>query len=331
MVARRAVVPAGGDAGTVVTGPGLFSSVIPSADGRVSPARGTATDFSHFRSFPMRYSRLSLLTLVAAAPLMAQAPQADYAAAMHAAHGKETPTATPIARIAPRTAVAGSEVMYGTVDGKMLHGYLARPANAPRNAPAIIVVHEWWGLNDNIKSIVDRYAGEGYIVLAVDLFGRVATTPDTAMVLYQTAMKNVPAGEKNLAVAIAYLKSQGATKIGSVGYCFGGHWSLRTGLVGGNNINAVVMYYGAPITDRAALAPLNAPVLGLFGGLDRGIPVDSVRAMERTMRASGKNVSITVYPEANHAFANVSGQAYNAPAATDAWNKSLAFFKMNLR
>ncbi len=280
----------------------------------------------------MRLFRSLTLLLAAAAPLVAQAPrQADYAAAMHAAHGKETPTATPAATIAPRSAVTGSEVMYGTLNGKMLHGYLAKPAKAARNAPAIIVVHEWWGLNDNIKAVVDRYAGEGYTVLAVDLFGRVATSPDTAMVLYQTAMKNVPAGEQNIAQAIAYLKAQGATKIGAVGYCFGGHWSLRTGLVGGTDIKAVVMYYGAPITDRAQLTRLKAPVLGLFGGLDKGIPVDSVRAMERSIKAAGLPVTINVYADANHAFANSSGQAYNAAAANDAWRKSLAFFRTNLR
>ena len=274
-----------------------------------------------------------VLLCAAAAPLAAQAPRlTDYAEAMHAAHGRETPSATPAALIAPRSAVAGGDVMYGTVGGRMLHGYLAKPAGAAAsNGRAIIVVHEWWGLNSNIKAVVDRYAGEGYTVLAVDLFGRVATSPDTAMVLYQTAMKDIPAGEQNIASAIGYLKSQGATKIGSVGYCFGGHWSLRTGLVGGNDIKAVVMYYGAPITDRTQLARLKAPVLGLFGGLDKGIPVDSVRAMEQSLKANGRPVSINVYADANHAFANASGQAYNATAAEDAWKKSLAFFSTNLR
>jgi carboxymethylenebutenolidase len=279
----------------------------------------------------MRTLRLPLLIFAAVFPPALHAQQADYASAMHAAHGKEAPTATPIAQIAPRSAIVGTEVVYGTVDGKMLRGYMARPANAPRHAPAIIVVHEWWGLNDNIKAIVDRYAGEGYVAIGVDLFGRVATSPDTAMVLYQAAMKDVPAGERNISAAIAYLKSQGATKIGSVGYCFGGHWSLRTGLVGANDISAVVMYYGAPITDGPQLTRLSAPVLGLFGGLDRGIPVDSVRAMERSLKAGGKAVTINVYPDANHGFSNPSGQAYNAPAATDAWAKSLAFFAANLR
>jgi carboxymethylenebutenolidase len=275
--------------------------------------------------------RAAVLAAIITAPLSAQAPQTDYATAMHAAHGKETPTATPMARIAPRSAVVGEVIMYGSIGSKMLHGYLAKPAGAGRSTKAIIVVHEWWGLNDNIKAVADRYAGEGYTVLAVDLFGRVATTPDTAMVLYQTAMKNVPEGETNIAAAIAYLKAQGATKIGSVGYCFGGHWSLRTGLVGGRDISAVVMYYGAPITEGAQLSRLTAPVLGLFGGLDRGIPVDSVRAMERSMKGSGKKVTINVYADANHGFSNPSGQAYNAAAAADAWAKSVAFFGANLR
>ena len=280
----------------------------------------------------MQCSLRSMFLLVAVtAPLAAQAPQPDYANAMQHAHGRETPTASPVALIAPRAAVSGGEVMYGTVDGKMLHGYLAKPATMGKKRPAIIVVHEWWGLNENIKAVTDRYAGEGYMVLAVDLFGRVATTPDTAMVLYQTAMKNVPAGEQNLSAAITYLKSQGATSIGSVGYCFGGHWSLRTGLVGGQDIKAVVMYYGAPITDPAQLTRLKAPVLGLYGGLDKCIPVDSVRAMEKSMKGAGRSVRINVYADANHAFANPSGQAYNAAAATDAWKKSLAFFKANLK
>ena len=280
----------------------------------------------------MQLSIRSLVLLAAvAAPLCAQAPQADYAAAMHAAHGKETPTATPAALIAPRTAVSGSDVMYGTINGKMLHGYMARPTASAKTGRAIIVVHEWWGLNENIKAVVDRYAGEGYTVLAVDLFGRVATTPDTAMVLYQTAMQNIPAGEQNVGAAIAYLKAQGVSSIGVVGYCFGGHWSLRTGLVGGKDVKAVVMYYGAPITERASLSRLKAPVLGLFGGLDKGIPVDSVRAMERSMKANRRAVEIKVYADANHAFANSSGQAYNATAAADAWQKSLAFFRANLK
>lgn len=261
--------------------------------------------------------------------LVAQS-QPDYASAMRHEHAKDTPAPSPAARIAPRAEVESQTVVYGTVDGRQIKGFLTKPKGA-KGGPAIIMVHEWWGLNDNIQAVAKRYAGEGYTVLAVDLFGRVATTPDSAMVLYQTAMKNVPTGEKNIAAAIGYLKAQGATAIGAVGYCFGGHWSLRTGLVGGNDIKAVVIYYGAPITNPTEIARLKAPVLGLFGGKDTGIPVDSVRAMETVMKAAGRTVSINVYADANHAFANPTGQAYNAKAADDAWSKSLAFFRAQLK
>ncbi len=270
------------------------------------------------------------LTLCAVSAVSAQ-NQPDYASAMRHEHGTETPTASPAALIAPSTAVVGEVVSYGTQNGRAVTGYLAKPAGRTGGGPAIVMVHEWWGLNDNIKAVADRYAGEGYTVLAVDLFGRVATTPDSAMVLYQAAMQNVPAGEQNVASAISYLEKQGATSIGSIGYCFGGHWSLRTGLVGGVNVDAVVMYYGAPITDAKALAPLAAPVIGFFGGQDQSIPVDSVRAMETALKGAGRDVSITVYPDANHAFANPSGQAYNAVAADDAWKRTLTFFKANLK
>ncbi len=271
-------------------------------------------------------------SLLGTSPLAAQGTTPpDYANAMQHAHGKETATASPGALIAPRAAVVGETVTYTTIEGKAIKGYLAKPAKAASGKPAIIMVHEWWGLNANIKAVADRYAGEGYTVLAVDLFGSVATTPDAAMKLYQNAMANVPVGDKNVFDAIAYLKGQGATSIGAVGYCFGGHWSLRTGLVGGTDIKAVVMYYGAPITDQTQLVRLRAPMLGLFGGKDTGIPLDSVRAMESKLKGIGRSVVINVYANANHAFANPTGQAYDKVAAEDAWTKSLTFFKANLK
>ncbi len=281
----------------------------------------------------MRFSTLRLVAVAAvaaAAPLAAQQAAPDYAAAMHAAHAHETPTASPAAKIAPRAEVVTETVTYGTVNGAAVKGFLAKPKGG-KKGPALVVIHEWWGLNDNIKAVAERYAGEGYTVLAVDLFGTTATTPDAAMKLYQAAMKDVPAGEQNLAAAIAYLKKGGATSIGSVGYCFGGHWSLRTGLVGGADLKAVVIYYGAPITDTKELARLKAPVMGFYGGLDKGIPVDSVKKMQSLITGAGKTMTMTVYDDANHAFANPSGQAYNEKAAKDAWDKALAFFKANLK
>ena len=271
------------------------------------------------------------LVSIAIAPVGAQNKQPDYANAMRHEHAMQTTAPSPAALIAPRTAVVDEMVTYSTIDGKAINGFLAKPEKPRAGKPAILMVHEWWGLNDNIKAVAKRYAGEGYTVLAVDMFGSVATTPDAAMKLYQSAMANIPVGEKNLHDAIDFLKKQGATSIGSVGYCFGGHWSLRTGLVGGTDIKAVVIYYGAPITDASQLARLSAPVLGMYGGKDTGIPVDSVRAMEAKLKSAGRAVAINVYPDANHAFANPTGQAYNKAAAEDAWAKSLVFFTTNLK
>ncbi|GAB1341765.1 dienelactone hydrolase family protein [Gemmatimonas sp.] len=273
-------------------------------------------------------------TLLSAAPLAAQTAagnQPDYAAAMHREHMNDTPTASAGAKIAPRMPVTGESVVYATVDGKKIRGYLAKPTNF-KTGPAVVMVHEWWGLNDNMKAMADRYAGEGYAVLAVDLFGgQVATTPSDAMKLYQAGMANVPAGEKNVATAVQYLRSHGATSVGTVGYCFGGHWSLRTALAAGQGVNATVIYYGAPITDATQIAKLRSPVLGIFGGKDTGIPLDSVRAMEAQIKKAGKPVTIEVYANANHAFANPTGQAYDKVAAEDAFKKTNAFFKANLK
>lgn len=269
--------------------------------------------------------------VLAASPALAQ-NQADYAAEMHRAHAAETPVASAAARIAPRLAVTGETVTYATVGGKAVNGYIARPTGAAKSGPALVMVHEWWGLNDNIKAMADRYAGEGYTVLAVDLFGgQVATTPDAAMKLYQAGMSDIAAGEENVAKAVTYLRQHGATSVGTVGYCFGGHWSLRTGLAAGANVNAVAIFYGAPITDAQQLSRLQAPVLGLFGGKDTGIPLDSVRDMETAIRAAGRPVTITVFENANHAFANPSGQAYDAVAAEASWKATLDFFKTNLK
>lgn len=257
--------------------------------------------------------------------------QKDYTAEMMREHAHEVPTPSAGALVAPRTQVAGEMVQYGTANGKAIRGYLTKPKNAATGGPALIMIHEWWGLNDNIKAMADRYAGEGYTVLAVDLFGgQVASTAAEAGKQYQAAMQDIAGGENNMVAAVDYLRAHGASSVGTIGYCFGGHWSLRAGLAGGSKVNAVVIFYGAPITDANELSRLKAPVLGLFGGKDTGIPVTAVRSMESALKQAGHATTIQVYPDASHAFANPSGQAYNKADAEDAWTRTLAFFKANL-
>ncbi len=245
-------------------------------------------------------------------------------------HAGDSPSASPAALIDPAGEVTGSEVTYARIGDTDINGYLARPeGDGP--FPGLIVIQEWWGLNDNIRSMADRFAGEGYLALAVDMYeGEVATDRDGAMRLMRASMEQTDRLEENLRQAREYLVSNGATKVGSVGWCFGGGWSLRAAALLGDDLDAAVVYYGRAMTEEADLAPITAPILGLFGEIDRGIPVESVRAFEATMSRIGKSTSIHIYPDADHAFANPSGNRYNETAAADAWDKTLAFFAQHL-
>jgi carboxymethylenebutenolidase len=212
-------------------------------------------------------------------------------------------------------------------------GYLAYPAAAEGGLPAVLVFHEWWGLNDNIKAMADQLAGQGYVALAADLYGgRVAAQPEAARALMEQALKDRDAMGQNLRQANAYLKEQvKATRVGTIGWCFGGSMSLNAALLAPDQVDATIIYYGFVSGDAEQLKPLQAPVLGLFGGADDGIPLDTVRAFEAALKGLGKPVTIHVYDGAGHAFANPSGKNYQAAAAADAWQKSLAFLAEHLK
>ena len=264
------------------------------------------------------------------------ADKAEHAARMAQEHQHDSAAASPATMPAPTQTVAAEEIVYATLDGKPVKGYLTRPvlsAPATQPLPALVVIQEWWGLNDNVRTMARRFAGEGYLVLAVDLYeGTVATTPEAAMAAMQSAMAKPARLTDNLRQAQGYLASQwGATKIGVVGWCFGGGWALETALGIPEGIDAAVMYYGRTQSDPKALGALKAPLLGLFGGKDQGIPIDGVRAMEHELAKLGKNATIVVYPEADHAFANPTGNNYQAGPAEDAWGKTIAFFAQHLK
>ena len=253
--------------------------------------------------------------------------------AMAREHATDAPVANASA-MEPAQEVVAEEVVYGTVDGQPLRGYLARPEGAaPGTLSGVVVIHEWWGLNDNIRMMTRRLAGEGYVALAVDMYGgQVAEDPQQARNLVQTVMGNREAGLENLRAAADYLREErNAEEIGVIGWCFGGGWSLQAGLGMPEMIDAVVMYYGQPVTDRERLAQLDAPLLGLFGAEDQGIPLAEVREMEQTLADLSEDATIRVYEGANHAFANPSGERYNAAAAEDAWERTVAFFAEHLK
>ncbi len=207
-------------------------------------------------------------------------------------------------------------------------GYYAHPS-APGQYPGVVMMHEWWGLNDNIKGMARTLAAQGYQVLAVDLFGTVATTADAAT--KQVAALDQGKALDNMKAAVKFLRSHGASRIASLGWCFGGGQSLRLGLA--EPLDAVVLYYGAPlITDAAELASLRGrPVLGIFGDKDQAVHIADVRKFQAELDLLGVKNQIVIYPGLGHAFANPSGPTYAPSETLDAWKKTVAFLNANLK
>lgn len=281
-----------------------------------------------------RFGLLALLAIALAAcgSKSGGDPAANYPAQMAHEHRNDAPTPSPATQTAPASPVASQTVRYATINGRPVEGYLAYPASAEGGLPGVLVFHEWWGLNDNIRAMANQLAGEGYVALAVDVYGgQAATKPDAAEALMEAAMKNSDALSQNLRQAHAYLKDQvKATRIGTIGWCFGGGLSLRMALLV-PEVDAAVVYYGFVPTDPGALKPLKAPLLGLFGGADSSIPVSDVHKFESTLKALGKDAEIHIYDGAGHAFANPSGGNYKPDAAADAWKRSIAFLAAHLK
>jgi carboxymethylenebutenolidase len=249
---------------------------------------------------------------------------ADYVDAMAREHAGDQPVAGAAGGEAA-AGVVGAEVDYGPG-----HGYLARPPGTPR--AGLVVIHEWWGLNDNIREMSNRLAAAGYLALAVDLYeGEVAGEPGEARTLMQALMQDEDRAATHLGAALRWLEDEGGVaQVGSIGWCLGGAMSLRLALQMPEELDAAVIYYGRLVTDPAELAPLRMPILGIFGGQDRGIPVESVREFEMALQALGKTHEIVIYDDADHAFANPSGTRYQPEAAADAWQRTLAFLDAHL-
>jgi len=246
-------------------------------------------------------------------------------------HQGDKPTPTPIAVAEPAMPVTGEAITYATIDGEAITGYLAQPQDAEAGLSAVIAIHEWWGLNENIEAMARRIAGEGYTVLAVDLYdNEVASDPTVAKELLRSVMDNPGPAQENLSQAAQFLKEEyGAPKLGVIGWCFGGSWSLRAGLLL-KDLNAVVIYYGQLILAPEALDGLEAPVLAFFGEDDSSIPVEDVENFEEILTGLGKPADINLYAGVGHAFANPSGQNYDAAAAEEAWGATTAFFESQL-
>ena len=194
------------------------------------------------------------------------------------------------------------------------HGLLYLPAG-PGPHPGLVVIHEWWGLNEWIKEQARNFAKAGYVTLAVDLYrGKVATDAETAHELARGLPQD--RGVRDLTSAAAWLaqrKDVDPRRIGAIGWCMGGGYAAQLA-VADPNLKAVVINYGSLPTDDAALRQIHAAVLGNFGGLDRGITPDDVHAFEGAMKALGRSINVKIYPDAGHAFENPNNAGGFKPA-----------------
>ena len=213
-------------------------------------------------------------------------------------------------------------------NGGTTPGYLALPDGS---GPGVVVLQEWWGLNDDIMEIADRFAQAGFVALAPDMYhGNVASEPDDAR---KYAMElQLDQAARDLSGAVDYLLAQEKVlpkKVGSVGFCMGGALSLYLATL--RDTNAAVTYYGAPRYDEFSPEKVKAPVLAHFAGED---PDTTQRGQEQVqkMKAAGKRAEVHVYPGAHHSFFNKTRpEAHNAEAAEESWRRTLQFFKRNLQ
>ncbi len=231
--------------------------------------------------------------------------------------------------LAQAAAAKVTPVSITTVMGKPAKGVIAKPAQLP--APAVVLIHEWWGLNDQIKAVAADLADKGYIAIAIDLFGKEepATTADEAKA--QMASLNTEDATDAVASWVYYARDlqDGTNKVGTVGWCFGGAWSLNASIAA--PVDATVIYYGNVTRTVSQLENLKGPVLGHFGTLDQSINKEMVEGFEENMATAGKADSLTVYwYDADHAFANPTGSRYDAADAATAWQRTLDFYSANL-
>ena len=215
--------------------------------------------------------------------------------------------------------------------GGNTRGYLSVPTSG--TGPGVIVIQEWWGLVDHIKDVCDRFAAEGFVALAPDLYhGKTAKSPDEAGKLMMAL--RIDQAEQDLSAAIEYLATLDSTtseKVGVVGFCMGGALSLYTATKN-PHVGACVVFYGGHPNVKPDLPNLHAPVLGLYAARDGFVTPDSVHQLESKLKELGKQIEAHIYPGTDHAFFNdARPEVYNAEAAADAWRRTVEFLRKHLQ
>jgi carboxymethylenebutenolidase len=255
---------------------------------------------------------------LAAEPPHLHASDADSAVPSHQAH--------PVDPNVPKP--KGKSVELTLADGKTASAYVAQPKAAPRGG--LLILHEWWGLNDYVKSVADQYAGQGYLVLAVDLYdGHVATQPDEAEKLMQ-GLTEAYATAVETAGLNWLVKNVKGKKIATLGWCAGGGQSLNASLTNPDKVSATVIYYGLPVTDVERLRKLRGPILGIWAKQDGWITPHKVAAFDTALKDAGIKHEFRSY-DADHAFANPTGARFNPTAAQDANEATRRFLAAQLK
>ena len=212
-------------------------------------------------------------------------------------------------------------------NGGSTTGYLSTPASG--KGPGVIVIQEWWGLVDHIKDVADRFAREGFVALAPDLYhGRTARSPDEAGKLFMAL--NIDRAEKDLRGAIQFVLAQeetGKEKAGTVGFCMGGQLSLYAACANAN-VGACVNFYGIHPNVHPNIAGLLAPVLGFFAEKDGSVTPEAARKLEAQLKGAGKQTEFHIYPGVSHAFFNdTRAEVYNKAYAKESWERMLKFLR----
>lgn len=223
------------------------------------------------------------------------------------------------------------EVVEFASNGDIAQGYLAVPKKG--KGPGVIVIQEWWGLVGHIKNVCDRFAAEGFVALAPDLYhGKIAKSPDEAGKLMMAL--RIDEAEKDLRGASQFLLNHEATtgsKVGTVGFCMGGALSLYSATKN-PQVGACVVFYGGHPNVKPDLPNLQAPVLGIFAERDRSVTPEVVHKLEQQLKELGKQIEVHIYPGTEHAFFNDDRpEVYNEKAAADAWLRVLEFFRKYLQ
>jgi carboxymethylenebutenolidase len=232
----------------------------------------------------------------------------------------------------PDRPVVAETLPYAEVNDQLIYGYFAFPADMVDPLPGIIVIHERWGLDDGVRAQAERIAAQGYVVLAIDLYGgKTATDITSARPLMVEVVENPERANENIRQAYQFLIDSGqAPKIGVLGWSFGGGWVLNAALLFPDDLDAAVIYYGQVTDKHDRLGPMNVPVLGLFGERDRGVTIEAVKQFDAAMEFLGKDFEIEIYPDVGHGFADPDAPTYNADVAEKAWKRAIEFLNRYL-